>query len=68
MEALWNSRKQPLGVHVFLNRFGQPYADTRNDLYPGGNPIRKATRRLVDEPAPTTSEFTIGGTTGRADA
>ena len=28
--------------HVFLNRLGQPYADTRDYRLPGGNPLRKA--------------------------
>lgn len=28
--------------HVFLNRLGRPYADTRDYKYPGGNPLRKA--------------------------
>jgi len=28
--------------HVFLNRLGNPYADTRDYKYPGGNPIAKA--------------------------
>ncbi len=28
--------------HVFQNRLGRPYADTRDYKYPGGNPLRKA--------------------------
>ena len=34
----------PSKGHVFLNRFGVPYADTRDYKYPGGNPISKAHR------------------------
>ena len=30
--------------HVFLNRFGNAYADTRDYALPGGNPIAKAHR------------------------
>ena len=42
VEALWVSRDKPLDGHVFLNRLGQPYSDTRNYRFPGGNPLRKA--------------------------
>lgn len=34
----------PSKGHVFLNRFGVPYADTRDYKYPGGNPVSKAHR------------------------
>ena len=30
--------------HIFLNRFGEPYADTRDYDFQGGNPIAKAHR------------------------
>jgi len=39
---LWVDRGRPEQGHVFLNRFGKPYADTRDYKYPGGNPLRRA--------------------------
>lgn len=39
---LWQRRRRPLNGIVFLNRFGDPYADSRDHKYRGGNPIRKA--------------------------
>ncbi|GLV28067.1 hypothetical protein TomTYG75_05910 [Sphingobium sp. TomTYG75] len=37
---IWEKRGQPTNGHVFLNRFGKPYSDTRKAKIPGGNPIR----------------------------
>ncbi len=42
LEAAQADRKPEPGDHVFLNRFGEPYADTRDYALPGGNPIAKA--------------------------
>lgn len=42
LAALWEVRRRPLNGTVFLNRFGDPYADSREHKYRGGNPIRKA--------------------------
>jgi integrase len=39
---IWIDRKRPDSGHVFLNRLGKPYADTRDYKYPGGNPLRQA--------------------------
>jgi integrase len=40
--AIWEGRGRPTSGTVFLNRLGQPFADTRNYKYPGGNPLRRA--------------------------
>ncbi len=40
--GLWQSRGRPGEGHVFLNRLGRPYSDTRQYRLPGGNPLRKA--------------------------
>jgi integrase len=42
LAELWERRNRPLTGHVFVNRVGVPYADTRSYKLPGGNPIRKA--------------------------
>lgn len=42
ISLLWKQREKPFTGHVFLNRLGEPYADTRDYKYPGGNPLRKA--------------------------
>ena len=39
---LWEGRGRPSTGHVFLNRLGQPYADTRDYRLPGSNPLRSA--------------------------
>ena len=44
LEAMQAEREPVAGDHVFLNRFGEPYADTRDYKLPGGNPIGKAHR------------------------
>ena len=44
LREVWESRGRPIRGHVFLNRLGQPYADTREYKYPGGNPLRQAHR------------------------
>jgi len=42
LEASAADREPDPGDHVFLNRFGEPYADTRDYEFQGGNPIAKA--------------------------
>ena len=39
LERVWDSRERPDAGRVFLNRWGQPYSDTR---VTGGNPLSKA--------------------------
>lgn len=39
---LWQAQERPRHGHVFLNRLRQPYSDTRDYKYPGGNPLRSA--------------------------
>ena len=41
LSALAVARGSKRDGHVFLNRLGRPYADTRTYKYPGGNPLRK---------------------------
>lgn len=38
---LWEKRGKPTSGHVFLNRFGRPYTDTRKLEIQGGNPLKK---------------------------
>ena len=40
LRPIWEDRGRPLKGHVFLNRFGKPYQDTRKTKIPGGNPIK----------------------------
>ena len=40
LRPIWEKRGQPTKGHVFLNRFGKPYSDTRKSNIPGGNPIK----------------------------
>ena len=42
LRKMWRARKKPDSGHVFLNRLGEPFADTRLYKFPGGNPIRSA--------------------------
>ena len=42
LTALATARGLRREGHVFLNRLGHPYSDTRDYKYPGGNPLRKA--------------------------
>lgn len=42
VHGLYQARGFPEEGHVFLNRLGQPYSDTREYKLPGGNPIRSA--------------------------
>ena len=42
LRTLWEERGRPISGHVFLNRVGKPYADTRNYKIQGGNPLKKA--------------------------
>ena len=42
LSTLYIDRLTPIAGHVFLNRWGRPYADTREYRLPGGNPIAKA--------------------------
>lgn len=44
LETIGAEREPDPGDHVFLNRFGEPYADTRDYEFQGGNPIAKAHR------------------------
>ena len=39
---IWEDRGRPKSGHVFLNRFGEPYQDTRLAPIPGGNPLKSA--------------------------
>ncbi len=48
---LWRTRGQPTEGHVFLNRLGDPYADTRDYKLPGGNPLRSAHRTALKRAA-----------------
>ena len=48
VRRLWLERDKPTNGHVFLNRLGEPYSDTRNYKYPGGNPLRKAHATALD--------------------
>ena len=41
---IWEQAGQPTKGHVFLNRHGQPYQDTRLAPIPGGNPLKSAHR------------------------
>jgi integrase len=42
LQPLWLARGRPRSGHVFLNRFGMPYTDTRDLKVQGGNPISSA--------------------------
>lgn len=42
LRGMWEKRDKPDLGHVFLNRLGKPYADTRDYKLPGGNPLRQA--------------------------
>lgn len=44
LRGLWLRRGQPRSGHVFLNRLGKPYSDTRDLSVSGGNPIRSPHR------------------------
>lgn len=39
---IWEQRGRPKKGHVFLNKRGQPYQDTRLAPVPGGNPLKSA--------------------------
>jgi integrase len=39
LRTLWEQQGQPASGHVFLNRLGKPYTDTRDLPIQGGNPI-----------------------------
>jgi len=39
---IWKARGKPSSGHVFLNRLGRPYQDTRLAPIPGGNPLKRA--------------------------
>lgn len=47
VDRLLHSRDYPQFGHVFLNRLGEPDADTRLYRLPGGNPLRSAHRTAV---------------------
>ncbi|WP_255326251.1 site-specific integrase [Sphingobium sp. EM0848] len=40
LSPIWEEQGNPLKGYVFLNRFGQPYQDTRLARIPGGNPLK----------------------------
>lgn len=42
LTELWESRGRAKGGHVFLNRLGNPFQDTRDARIPGGNPLARA--------------------------
>jgi integrase len=42
LHPLWAERGRPQAGHVFLNRKGKPYTDTRDLKVQGGNPIKNA--------------------------
>lgn len=42
LRPLWESRGRPDRGHVFLNRLGKPYQDTRDAPIQGGNPLKRA--------------------------
>jgi integrase len=41
---LWEAGGRPTKGHVFLNKHGQPYQDTRIAKVPGGNPLKSVHR------------------------
>ena len=41
---IWEKQGKPDKGHLFLNRFGLPYQDTRLSRIPGGNPVRSQHR------------------------
>lgn len=44
LRELWEKRGRPKSGHVFLNRVGKPYQDTRKAKIQGGNPLKAAHR------------------------
>lgn len=44
LTELWLARGKPTSGHVFLNRLGKPYQDTRKAKIQGGNPLKSAHR------------------------
>ncbi|MBV8239127.1 MAG: site-specific integrase [Sphingomonas sp.] len=42
LRPMWLERGRPGSGHVFLNRLGKPYADTRDSKVQGGNPLKRA--------------------------
>lgn len=42
LRPLWEKRGKPDTGHVFLNRLGRPYTDTRDLAVQGGNPLKRA--------------------------
>jgi integrase len=42
LEPMWIKLGKPRSGHVFLNKDGKPYQDTRNAKVQGGNPIKSA--------------------------
>ncbi len=41
LRELWEKRGRAKNGHVFLNRLGNPYADTRDYKIQGGNPLKR---------------------------
>ncbi|GLI97062.1 site-specific integrase [Sphingobium sp. BS19] len=51
---IWKAQGEPTRGHVFLNRFGKPYQDTRVAPIPGGNPLKRqhataCTRAVIED-------------------
>lgn len=44
LRELWEERGRPKSGHVFLNRVGKPYQDTRKAKVQGGNPLKASHR------------------------
>jgi integrase len=42
LRPMWIERGRPNAGHVFLNRLGEPYTDTRDLVVQGGNPLQSA--------------------------
>jgi len=42
LQPIWERQGRPKSGHVFLNRLGRPYQDTRLAPIPGGNPLKRA--------------------------
>ncbi|WP_257538991.1 site-specific integrase [Sphingobium sp. CFD-1] len=54
---IWEERGRPMKGHVFLNRFGEPYQDTRLSPIPGGNPLKSQHKTACEQAG--IDDFTI---------
>lgn len=69
LQPIWLERGQPKSGHVFLNRLGKPYTDTRDLKIQGGNPIARAHSTLpANGLGSRILRSMIGVITGRATA